>query len=289
MSAKPEIDPLTGTPLSGHSWDGITELETRPPRWWVLTYAVCILYAIGYWVVYPAWPTLSGYTEGMFGWSSRRDVEQQLAAAEQAQGALNARLKAATVEEIRQDPELLRFAVAGGRTAFRDNCAACHGSGAQGQPGYPNLLDDDWLWGGSLAEIQKTLQVGIRSIHPETRMAEMPAFGRDGLLTRAQIEQLADYVLSLSGTPAAPQAIAAGAAMFADNCAACHGEKAEGNRELGAPRLSDGLWLYGGDRASLITSIHSSRKGVMPAWQGRLSEETIKKLTVYVHTLGGGE
>jgi cytochrome c oxidase cbb3-type subunit 3 len=285
----PEIDPLSGTPLHPHSWDGIGELETPPPRWWRLTYLACVLFAVSYWIAYPAWPIAGDFTRGLFGWSSRASVEEQIRKANAAQAGMNARLRSASVDEIRRDPDLMRFAVAGGRAAFGDNCAQCHGIAAQGQVGYPNLLDDDWLWGGGMAEIERTIRVGIRSPHPDTHNSQMPAFGSDGLLDPRQIDDVAEFVLSLGGTGNDAAAAERGRPLFAEQCVTCHGEKGEGNREVGAPRLSDQLWLYGGDKASVVRTITLSRQGVMPSWQGRLSDETIRKLTLYVHALGGGE
>ncbi len=287
-SHRPEIDSLSGEPLTPHEWDGIRELDTPPPRWWLLIYAATIVFSVGYWVVYPAWPTMDGFTRGLFGWSSRGAVAEALTASDAARAGFETRIQASTVEEIEADPELLRYAMAGGRAAFLDNCAQCHGTGAQGQAGFPSLIDDDWLWGGTAADIEQTIRYGIRSTHPETRFMEMPAFGADQLLSRDEIADVADYVLTLSGAPATEGA-ARGAEIFAANCASCHGERGEGSREMGAPRLSDGIWLYGGEREDIIRTVTYSRRGVMPHWEDRLSPEVLKKLTVFVHSLGGGE
>ncbi|MBI3515394.1 MAG: cytochrome-c oxidase, cbb3-type subunit III [Proteobacteria bacterium] len=284
-----EIDPVSGVPLSDHEWDGIRELETRPPRWWVLVYMACCVFAIGYWLVYPAWPTLSGFTQGWFAWSSRGAANTQLQAAEAAQAALNDKLRASPFDAIAKDPELLRFALAGGRAAFVNNCAQCHGAGAQGQGGYPNLLDDDWLWGGKAADIERTILVGINSTHADTRLTQMPAFGTAGILNRQQIDDAAEHVLSLSRRQTDAIAAGRGRTLYLEQCASCHGTKGEGNREVGGPRLNDAIWLYGGDKATIVQTIAQTRRGVMPAWEGRLSELTIKKLTLYVHSLGGGE
>jgi cytochrome c oxidase cbb3-type subunit 3 len=289
MAERHEIDPVSGTPLSHHEWNGIRELETRPPRWWLLTYLVCFLFAVGYWVVYPAWPVGNGFTHGLLGWSSRDAADTQMKQAEAAQAGLNDQLRATSLDAIAKNPELLRFALAGGRAVFVNNCAQCHGGGAQGQVGFPNLLDDDWLWGGKLTDIQRTIMVGINSGHPDTRLTQMPAFGAAGILNRQQVNDVAEYVLSLTKHQTDTAAAGRGQPIFAAQCVSCHGPKGDGNREFGAPRLADAIWLYGGDKATIVETITHARRGVMPAWDGRLGELTIKKLTLYVHSLGGGE
>jgi cytochrome c oxidase cbb3-type subunit 3 len=289
VATKPEIDAISGVDTTGHEWDGIKELNTPLPSWWLWVLYATIVWSIGYWIVYPAWPTFWGYTKGVIGYSQRGQVAEQLAAATAAQAGLRSRIEAASLEEITKDPELTEFAMAGGHAAFGDNCAPCHGSGAQGSKGYPNLNDDAWLWGGTLEDIYTTIQFGIRSTHEDTRVSDMPAFLRDGLLTSEQVQQVASYVLSLSGAGKAGADTEAGAALFAENCAACHGEKGTGTHELGAPNLTDAIWLYGGDRATVVETISNSRRGVMPAWTGRLDPVTIKQLAVYVHSLGGGQ
>jgi cytochrome c oxidase cbb3-type subunit 3 len=180
-------------------------------------------------------------------------------------------------------------AIAGGRAAFGDNCAPCHGRGAQGFTGFPNLNDDDWIWGGSLEAIYQTIAHGVRNGGAEARDSAMPRFGLDGILERAQINDVADYVLSLSGKAPDPAAAERGKTIYADNCVSCHGEDGKGNRDLGAPNLADAIWLNGGTKAEVMRSIETGRGGVMPAWAGRLDEATVKKLAVYVHSLGGGE
>ena len=284
------VDAVTGTATTGHEWDGIHELNTPLPRWWLWVFYATIVWAIGYWIVYPAWPLVASYSHGLFRWQSREAIVTDIAELTALRGPMTARLAAASLEEILADPILLDFARAQGRRAFGDNCAPCHGAGGGGAKGYPNLNDDDWLWGGKLADISRTIQFGIRATHPDTRQSQMPAFGRDGLLKRPEIESVADFVRSLSKLPVDPKAnLALGAKVFADNCASCHGEKGQGNREFGAPNLTDGIWLYGSGREAIIEVISNGRNGVIPAWAGRLDDTTIKALTVYVHTFGGGE
>ncbi len=287
--AKPEFDEITGTETTGHEWDGLKELNKPLPRWWLWTLYACILWAIGYWIVMPSWPTLAGYTKGVIGYSQRDVVARAMMDAKNAQAVFLEKIASSDVAAIKADPELLRFSLAGGKAVFGDNCAPCHGRGAQGSTGYPNLNDDDWLWGGKLEDIHQTIQVGIRSGHEDARVNPMPAFGRDEILVPKQISDVTEFVLSLSGGSADAEAAARGKEIFAEQCAACHGEDGKGMAEFGAPNLTDKLWLYGGSREAIAQTIRYSRAGVMPAWKGRLSPETIKQLAVYVHSLGGGQ
>jgi cytochrome c oxidase cbb3-type subunit 3 len=282
-----EKDPISGQMTTGHEWDGIKELNTPLPRWWVWVFYVCIVWAVGYWVFYPSWPTLSGYAKGAWNYSSRAELKSELDAAKAAQQKLFlADLEKAGEKDIIGNPKLLRAAMAGGKVVFNENCAGCHGFGGVGQPGYPALGDDEWLWGGTLEDIKQTITYGIRSGHPEARVSEMPKFGVDGALKAEEIGAVADYVVGLSaGKPVA----GAGATIFADNCMACHGEKGEGNRGLGGPPLNNAIWLNGGTKEIITKQVNNPRHGVMPAWAERLSPTTIKMLTVYVHKLGGGE
>ncbi|MGY4310092.1 cytochrome c oxidase cbb3-type subunit 3 [Bradyrhizobium sp. USDA 4369] len=290
MADHTEVDSVSGTATTGHAWDGIKELNTPLPRWWVITFYITIVWAIGYWIVYPAWPTISSNTKGLFGYSSRADVAVELANLEKIRGAKMAALATASLADIEKDPQMLALARAKGKTVFGDNCAACHGTGAAGAKGFPNLNDDDWLWGGSLEQIQQTLLYGVRSGHPKTREGQMLAFGKDGVLKPAEIITVANYVRELAGLPTRQGYDAkAGAKIFAENCAACHGDNAKGNPEVGAPNLTDKIWLYGSDEATLIETITNGRAGVMPAWEGRLDPTTIKAMAVYVHSLGGGK
>jgi cytochrome c oxidase cbb3-type subunit III len=290
MADHSDVDTISGTTTTGHQWDGIKELNTPLPRWWLWMFYATIVWSVGYWVVYPAWPTVSGYTAGLLGYSTRAELARELAALQQARGEKGAVLASASLSDIERDPALLAFARAQGRAAFGDNCAPCHGSGATGSKGYPNLNDDEWLWGGTAEAIHQTIEYGIRSGHAKERTNQMPAFGRDNMLKRDEIVTVANYVRSLSGLPIRPGIdLAAGKKLFADNCSACHGDDAKGKQDMGAPSLADRIWLYGSDEASIIESISNSRSGVMPAWAGRLEPVTIKALAVYVHTLGGGK
>lgn len=284
--ANKRIDRPTGTETVGHEWDGIEELDTPMPRWWLWTFYATIAWALIYGILYPAWPMIEKGTEGLLGWTSRGQLAADIAKRERARGPLIAALASIPIEQLPENAELMRSAVAGGNAAFKVNCVQCHGSGAAGFEGYPNLNDDDWLWGGDLKAIEATLIHGIREpADGETRNSLMPGFG-GGIFEPRQISQVSDYVLSLSGKA---RANAAGAQLYADNCAACHGAEGKGDRQFGAPNLADAIWLYGGTKAKVASQIAAPRHGVMPAWGGRLDPVTIKMLAAYVHSLGGGE
>jgi len=289
VAHKKEVDQVSGIETTGHEWDGIKELNNPLPRWWLWTFYVSCLWALAYWVVMPAWPLVSSFTTGVIGYSSRAKLEESMQTARAAQAQYLDRIEQASLEQITNDRELLDFAIAGGGSAFAVNCSQCHGLGAAGSTGYPNLNDDDWIWGGSLEAISQTIHYGIRSEHDETRFNQMPAFGTDQILERDQINDVAEYVLSLSSSATDAAAASRGEAVFAEQCSACHGEDGKGLEELGAPNLTDGIWLYGGSKADVVATITHSRSGMMPAWTNRLDETTIKQLAVYVHTLGGGQ
>ncbi len=290
MAEGKHIDELTGIDTTGHEWDGIRELDNPLPNWWRWIFGACVVWAVGYWVAYPSWPLVSSYAKGMLGYSSRALVTSQLADAKARQKVRSEKIDGAPLESIRTDQELLEFALAGGRSAFNVNCSQCHGSGAQGFIGYPNLNDDEWLWGGSLQEIYATISHGVRNTDDEAaRTSDMPAFLKDEILDSKMISDVADYVLSLSGGVSDDAATGRGKAVYAENCAACHGEGAGGGVEFGAPALNNAIWLYGGDKAAVVKTISYSRAGVMPAWGRILDDGTIKKLAIYIHSLGGGK
>jgi cytochrome c oxidase cbb3-type subunit 3 len=261
MSEHHEIDHVSGRATTGHEWDGIKELNTPLPRWWVLTFYATILWAIGYWIVYPAWPLVSGYTAGVLHYTNRAAVTKDLAELEAIRGDKMKVLVGASLAEIEKDPNLLSLARARGKTVFADNCAPCHGTGAAGAKGYPNLNDDDWLWGGSLEQISQTIQFGARSGNPKAHEGQMLAFGRDGVLKPEEIVTVANYVRALSGL-STEQGYnpAAGKKIFADNCAACHGDDAKGKQDMGAPNLTDQIWLYGSDQATIVETFAGRRQ-----------------------------
>ncbi len=288
--ANKEVDQISGTETTGHEWDGIKELNTPLPRWWLWTFYATCIWSLGYVIAYPAIPLIKGNTAGLLGYSSRAEVAEELVNAKIAQADLHSKIEASSLEEIRKDPDLLQFAVSGGRSAFLVNCVQCHGSGAAGSAGYPNLNDDDWIWGGKLEDIYVTLKHGVRfQWDDETRISEMPAFGRDEILDKDQINDISEFVLQLAGLEHNAEAASRGAEPYAENCAACHKDTGEGDREQGAPNLKDAIWLYGNSKTEIATQIARPRHGVMPGWVNRLDDNTLKKLTVYVHSLGGGE
>lgn len=283
-----DIDELSGVETTGHEWDGLKELNNPLPRWWVWVFLVTCIWSVWYWVVYPAWPTLSGATEGLKGETQYTELLRNQNEIVERQQKYLKRFEKATDEEVLNDPELYAFAMAGGASAFKDNCATCHGTGAEGSHGYPNLNDDDWLWGGQLDEIHQTLLHGIRADNLDSRVSDMPAFGKDKMLTRHEIYAVTDYVLTLSGKKQKDSYLE-GQRIFQSQCVSCHGEDGKGKHEFGAPNLADKIWLYGSSRQEVFDMIYSSRAGMMPAWKDRLDDNTIRQLTIYLHQLGGGE
>lgn len=290
MADNREIDSFSGVETTGHEWDGIKELNNPLPRWWLYIFYASIVWSVVYWIAMPAWPLVSSYTQGMLGWSQRSNVMAELDAIEQSREPIKASLLEASLDEIEGTPDLLTFALASGEAAFGDNCAPCHGSGAQGAIGYPNLNDDEWLWGGSLADIEHTITHGIRNEDFDSRYSEMPAFLQVGTINRSELSDLTDYVLFISGQePTSDAAVARGEDLYMTHCESCHMTDGTGDREQGAPSLVDQIWLYGSDRASISNTIANARNSAMPAWGERLDPATVRALAVYVHTLGGGE
>ncbi len=286
-----EIDALSGVETTGHEWDGLKELNNPLPRWWLWIFYVTIVWSVWYWVVYPSWPVAGGATEGTSGYTQFNELEKSQAVINARQQVYLEKFEGASFEEVLADPELYAFAIAGGASAFKDNCATCHGTGASGSEGYPNLNDDDWLWGGKLSDILQTIKYGIRENNFDTRFSQMPSFGEDGLLSSEEIESVVGYVMTLSftGKIEANESYRQGAEIFKNQCASCHGENGKGYYELGAPNLADKIWLYGGDKHSIYKNVYSAPAGMMPAWNSRLDPNTIKQLTIYLHQLGGGE
>jgi len=290
MADHKELDAVTGVETTGHVWDGdLKELNKPLPRWWLTVLYCCIVWAFGYWILYPAWPVVGDYTKGMLGFSQRGQVAEDVASAKATQAQYLDQIAAKPASEIEKAPDLMEFVLRGGAAQFAGNCAPCHGKGAQGAKGYPNLNDDDWLWGGTEEEIGKTIAYGIRTGVKDAHDSAMPRFGIDQVLTPAQISDAAEYVLSLSGGSTDAAAAERGHATFAEQCVACHGEDAKGNKELGAPNLTDAIWLYGGRKADIEETVRTGRGGVMPTWAGKLDPVTIKMLAIYVHSLGGGK
>lgn len=279
-------------PTTGHEWDGIREFDNPMPRWWVWTFLATIVWGIWYTIAYPAWPLLTSATQGYLGQDTRADVAAEIKAFDDRNAEIKAQLVAAPLTGITADSGLNQFAISSGAAVYKTWCAQCHGAGAGGVQGkgYPNLLDNDWLWGGTVEDIHTTISHGIRNTtDAEARYSEMPKFGVDGLLEKDQIAQVVEHVLALSGQDHDAALAGPGAQVYADNCAACHADAGQGDRAQGAPALADAIWLYGGDRETLTASVWGARFGVMPAWTDKLSEDEIRAVAVYVHGLGGGE
>jgi len=287
-----EVDELSGVETTQHEWDGIRELDNPLPRWWLYIMYASIAISIVYWVLYPSIPLVNSYWEGTLGnrVSDRANVAEKMIEVQADRSVFAEQLNAGSLDDIRGNEELLEFALAAGTSAFGDNCATCHGRGAQGFSGYPDLNDDSWLWGGTLDEIYTTIRFGIRHDHPQTHYSVMPSFLTDGTLDEAQVADLTEYVVALSGREADTEATRRARPLYVQNCATCHGAGGRGDRTQGAPNLTDIDWLYGeGDRESIASTISYSRFGVMPAWEDRLDPTTVRALAIYVHSLGGGE
>lgn len=285
-----ERDPVTGRTTTGHEWDGLKELSTPLPKWWFWTFVATVIWGIGYAVVYPSVPWINTYYPGLIGYSQRATVTAEVKALEARRSAVMDKLRSVPLSEVKKDEALYAVAMTAGRLTFAENCQACHGAGGAGRPGFPALAGDAWIWGGSMAAIQQTITYGIRNAHPESRVSQMPRYGADGLLKEAEIDAVTDFVMTLYKPDAAAGAGAAkGATIYAENCAACHGDKGEGKRDIGAPMLRSSVHLYGDTRTAVRAQISNPKQGVMPNWNTRLDEATIRAVTLYVHGLGGGE
>lgn len=289
MARQPADNQNQEIPTTGHDWDGIREFDNPLPRWWLWVLYASIAWAVAYWIAMPSWPLIRDYTRGVLGYSQRLVLEQEINEARAAQEKFDIRIAMTPLEGIRTNPSLLEFAMAGGRSSYAVNCSQCHGLGAAGSPGYPNLNDDAWLWGGTLKAIHHTIRYGIRSDHTDTRDSAMPAFLKDELLTPPQIDDVTEYVLTLSNQKSDEAAARRGAKIYEEQCASCHRLSGKGNVEFGAPDLTDPIWLFGGDKETISHTIAYSRRGVMPAWETRLDPVTIKQIAIYVHALGGGK
>jgi cytochrome c oxidase cbb3-type subunit 3 len=284
-----ERDPVTGRETTGHEWNGIKELDTPIPRGVLMFLIVTHIWAIGWWFLAPTWPLGSTYTRGLWGFDQRTTVKARVIEGQQQRASWTARLESEPYDSILADEALMRTVRNTGRQLFGDNCAACHGRDGRGGANYPDLTDGDWLWGGGPEAIETTMRVGINTTHPDSRIGQMPAFGRDAMLDRDQVRNVAAYVYSLTNpdysTSENLNRIAAGRGIFATSCASCHGQTAEGNQELGAPNLTDAYWIYGGGIDTIIASVHGGRQGHMPTWDERLTKAEIRTLVLYVHDL----
>jgi cytochrome c oxidase cbb3-type subunit 3 len=295
VPTKIEKDTLSGRTTTGHEWDGLKELNTPLPRWWLYTFFACIVAAAVIMLLYPSVPLGSTYFHGLLETSSRATVAADVQALQAQRAVFIDRLKTTPIAQVKDDKQLLAVALADGRIVFANNCQPCHGAGGEGRIGYPSLADDTWLWGGTLADIQRTVTYGIRSGHEKARNSVMPSFGASALLTPGQIDALADYVWgAFYGHAGAGQDLSKGQALFAENCAICHGVNGEGNRTFGAPPLKSAVHLYGDAREAIVAQINNPHLGVMPSWEKKtnttgLDEASIKSVAIYVHALGGGE
>lgn len=292
MCAKKVTKVQGEVPTTGHTWDGIEEYDNPMPRWWVWVFYACIVWGVGYTIAYPAWPLVHEATQGLLGIKNRANVATEIESWDARNAEIKAKLVSTDLNAIKDDAALASYAENAGAAVFRTNCAQCHGAGAAGVQslGYPNLLDNDWLWGGALEDILTTVTHGIRNTTDgEARYSEMPKWGVDGMLDETQIGDVVEYVLQLSGQDHDAAKATAGQQVFADNCASCHGETGQGDRAVGAPNLADKIWLYGGSREAVHESVFYARFGVMPNWNARLSEDDIRAVAYYVHALGGGE
>lgn len=278
-----ERDEISGQDTTGHEWDGIKELNTPIPRVVTWAYRLTILFSVGYWIFYPAWPYVTDFTRGLSGYSSRATVIDKVETADQELASFDASLLAGSIDQLADDPDIRAKYEASTSILYADNCAACHGQGLKGQTGFPNLVDTAWLWPSTPEEIEITLQYGINSGHGEERYAEMSAFGRDEILEPQQITELIAYVQSISGLEHDVALASNGPELFEENCSSCHGENGEGGLESGAPTLTDNVWIYGSDGDALYESIWNGRQGVMPSWEDRLTPAEIRKLALYVY------
>lgn len=288
MAKKPvTTDDKKDPGTTGHEWDGIQEFNNPMPGWWVWTFYATIIWGIAYTIAYPAWPLIQGATPGLLGWSTRGDVAAEIQKFTDMNSELETQLASADLTTLEIGSDLHNYAIQSGRATFSTHCSQCHGSGAAGAVGYPNLLDDDWLWGGDIEAIQTTVTYGIRAAHDDTRLGDMPAWS--DILEADELAQVIEFVMTLSGEAADATLAEAGAVVFEDNCSACHGETGAGDRDLGAPDLTDAIWLFGGDKAAITASILEGRKAEMPNWDARLTASQIAGVSAYVHTRGGGE
>jgi cytochrome c oxidase cbb3-type subunit 3 len=289
VPTKIEKDIVSGRDTTGHDWDGVKELNTPLPNWWVIVFGACIVIAAIQCLLYPSFPGVTGYFHGLLGYSQRTAVDRAVAEIQAQRSEAMNQIATASFDDIRKDPQLMAVAMAAGRIIFADNCQPCHGAGGGGQPGFPALAAGAWIWGGTLPALQQTITYGIRSGDPKAHSSQMLRFGVFGILKPEQIQQVADYVMTMYGKGEDGKDVSAGKAIFAANCAVCHGAEGQGNRTIGAPRLASRVHLYGDARETVVAQVTDPRMGVMPNWGARLNTAQIKAVALYVHALGGGE
>jgi len=276
-------NPFPGENNTGHIWDDdLRELDNPPPRWWMIAFWASIIWWVAYGVLYPMWPTLDGYTKGIMGWTQIKEYQEGVQEVEAVRGKYEEKIAAMSAKDILADEELKAYTIASAKVLFGDNCAACHGGGGQGGPGFPVLADDDWLFGGSIDIIEQTITNGRKGV--------MTAHSK--ILKPEEIDSLAKAIME--GKPTSDPN------FTAKGCIACHGPDGKGMAVLGAANLTDAVWRFAEEdqMASIkYTITHGvndatdpkSREAIMPAFGQRLSKDDIKKLAVYVHQLGGGQ
>lgn len=285
-----EIDPVTGRRTTGHIWNSIKELDTPVPRGVLIFLIVTHIFAALWWVLEPSWPLGSTYTKGLIGSDQKQVVERKIVEAATSRVPWIEKIETKSFDEIRADEALMAKVNSSGHQLFGDNCAACHGRNGKGGRNYPDLTDDDWLWGGGPERIVETMTVGVNTRHSKSRVSQMPAFGADEMLDKKQVSDVAAYVYSLSNPETSTAdnigQIDAGREVFVTACSSCHGQDAKGKQDMGAPNLTDGRWMYGGSLDRIIQTVHGGRQGHMPTWDERLSPAEIKIIALYVNALG---
>jgi len=277
----------TDAPDTGHVWDGnLRELTNQPPRWWLTTFYLSGLFLVVYFILYPSIPLFNGWTKGVLGWTQMKRLNETMEEIEKIRAPYENKLKGLPAAAILADDELSNYTVASAKVLFGDRCAPCHGAGGKGNPGYPVLADDDWLYGGNIDSIKQSIANGRRGM--------MPGYG--AMLNDQQTSDLAQHIIALSKG----SEFAAGKELFvAQGCVGCHGMDGKGMQMMGAANLTDAIWRFtpGTEESVKYTINHGvnapgakeTRNAEMPGFQQQLSETDIKKLAVYVHKLGGGQ
>ncbi|MCR8914001.1 cytochrome-c oxidase, cbb3-type subunit III [Marinobacter panjinensis] len=253
----------------GHSFDGIEEYDNPLPKWWFYLFVATCIFSLGYLALYPG----LGNFQGLLGWSSTGQWETEMQEADERYGELYAKFGDTPVPELAENDDAMKM----GQRLFANNCATCHGSAGRGSLGFPNLTDDDWLYGGDPDSILTTLHEG--------RNGNMPAMGTMPNMTNAQVDQVVNFVLSFSGREKDAEAAKKGEEVYAQACVACHGPDGKGNQALGAPNLTDNSWLYGSTYDWIRETVVNGRQNQMPAQGDRLSDDQIQILAAYVYSL----
>lgn len=285
-----DIDTTTGIETTGLEWDGLKELNNPLPKWWVIIFLICCIWAIFYWIIFPSWPIYfsegeRGGTRGVIGWTQYNKLDEEISKIKELKKDYLEVFRENSYEEIFKNEKIYAFSIAGGKSAFKNYCSTCHGIGGEGRIGYPNLNDDDWIWGGSIEKIEQTIKFGIRADHENTRYSEMPSF--IDIFTEKQIEELATYIVKLNKNENIESSTDE---LFKESCGTCHLENGRGNQEIGGPNLVDSIWLYSnGEIFEIMNQLKNPKHGNMPAWVERLNEDTIRQISIYVYSLGGGE